>query len=464
MAGIVRSLDLYPYGCSEQITSRALPLVYLDDVVLAAGLSGDKDVRERVENAIKQLVARQNSSGSFGVWSVGSGNLWLDAYVTDFLSRAREKGYQVPDVPFRLALDNLKNQLAYVSDFTSGGEDVAYALYVLARHGRAAIGDLRYYANARLDNFATPLAKAQIGAALMLYGDATEADKVFRAAIADLDDQERPRYRVDYGSSLRDSAAVLTLASEAGLKAADLPQMSRRIDAAWSGAGRRSTQDQAWSLLAAHSLMSGSAGPRLNVDGQAHDGALFSTLSADELADGVRLENRGDRPVFVAVSRRGRSEVPEPAGGNFATIERAYYDAGSGMPADLSAIKQGDRIVAVISVLFNDKDAGRMIIDDPLPAGFEIDNPHILRSGDVAALKWLELETGTANTQFRSDRFIAAIDRARNGPPRLQLAYIVRALSPGTYAHPAAIIEDMYRPDRRARTATGAVNVIGPLR
>ena len=464
VAGIVRSLDLYPYGCSEQITSRALPLVYLDDVVLAAGLSGDKDVRERVEKAIAQLIARQGSSGSFGLWSVGSGDLWLDAYVTDFLSRTRDKGYSVPDVPFRLALDNLKNQLAYVPDFTNGGEAVAYGLYVLARHGRAAIGDLRYYANARLDNLATPLAKAQIGAALMLYGDTAEADRMFRAAIADLDADDRTRYRIDYGSPLRDSAAVLALASEVGSKAADLPQMSKLIDAAWSSSGRRSSQDQAWSLLAAHALMSGSAKPRLNLNGEAHDGALFSEFSGDDLIDGVSLENRGDRPVFVAVSRRGVSQVPEPAGGNFANIERAYYGVVSGTPLDLSAVQQGERIVAVISVLFNDNAAGRLIIDDPLPAGFEIDNPNILRSGDVAALDWLKLETETANTEFRSDRFIAAFDRPEGGPPRLQFAYIVRAVSPGTFAHPAAIIEDMYRPDRRARTATGTVNVIGPLR
>ncbi|MDH3196550.1 MAG: hypothetical protein OEL78_09580, partial [Hyphomicrobiales bacterium] len=328
----------------------------------------------------------------------------------------------------------------------------------------AAISDLRYYANVRLGNFATPLAKAQIGAALMLYGDTAEADRVFRAATADLNGEYKERYRVDYGSPLRDFAAILTLASEVGSKAADFPQMSRRFDAAWAAPGRRSTQDQAWSLLAAHSLMSGSIGPRLSVNGEAHDGALFSELAANDLIDGVTLENRGEGPVFVAVSRRGVSQVPEPAGGNFATIERAYYDAVSGTPVELSAVQQGARIVTVISVLFNDKAAGRLVIDDPLPAGFEIDNPHILRSGDVATLNWLELKAETETTEFRSDRFIAAIDRAKDGPPRLQLAYIVRAVSPGTFAHPAAIIEDMYRPDRRARTATGMVNVIGPLR
>jgi uncharacterized protein YfaS (alpha-2-macroglobulin family) len=45
-----------------------------------------------------------------------------------------------------------------------------------------------------------------------------------------------------------------------------------------------------------------------------------------------------------------------------------------------------------------------------------------------------------------------------------QFAYIVRAVSPGTFKHPAALIEDMYRPERRARTDSGTVAVVGPLR
>ena len=42
----------------------------------------------------------------------------------------------------------------------------------------------------------------------------------------------------------------------------------------------------------------------------------------------------------------------------------------------------------------------------------------------------------------------------------ITVAYIVRAVSPGKYAHPPAMIEDMYRPDRFARTETGEVEVV----
>ena len=50
---------------------------------------------------------------------------------------------------------------------------------------------------------------------------------------------------------------------------------------------------------------------------------------------------------------------------------------------------------------------------------------------------------------------------AQKKPPPVSatLAYIVRAVSPGTFVHPAATVEDMYRPERYARTAAGTLTV-----
>ncbi|MEX0852101.1 MAG: alpha-2-macroglobulin family protein, partial [Bauldia sp.] len=192
VAGILAALDRYPYGCVEQLTSRAMPLVYLDDVAISVGIGADQIIRERVEKAIAGVLADQAASGAFGLWGPegAGGDLWLDAYVTDFITRAAENGYRVPELARELALDNLANAIAYAGDFESGGEDIAYALYVLARSGRAAIGDLRYYADSKLDNFRTPLAKAEVGAAMALYGDRPRAERAFAAAMADLDRAE----------------------------------------------------------------------------------------------------------------------------------------------------------------------------------------------------------------------------------------------------------------------------------
>ncbi len=457
---ILRALDRYPYGCTEQITSRALPLVYLNDVAIRAGLGGDPDIHDRVDKAIAGVLANQAASGSFGLWEPGSEDMWLDAYVTDFLSRARQKGFTVPGEAFDLALANLKNKIAYASDFTSGGEDIAYALYVLASNGRAAIGDLRYYAETKLDAFATPLAKAQIGAALALYGDKPRAEAVFKVALGDLGAPENPTrgWRSDYGSSLRDGAAVLTLASEA--KAGiDLISLSSRVEQGRIAARYTSTQEDAWSLMAAHALMESLSEPKLAVDGEVISGPLFRGLDADSLAIApMKIENRGERPVEVGVTVRGVPTTPEPAGGNYYSLKRTYYTL-DGQPADLASVPQGTRLVAVLDATTSESQGARLVLDDPLPAGFEIDNPHVLASGDVTSLAWLNLVSNPAHVEFRSDRFVAAWDLPVGGTTQFQFAYIVRAVSPGTFLQPAALIEDMYRPERRARTDTGKVEV-----
>ncbi|MFD1808133.1 hypothetical protein ACFSHQ_08205 [Gemmobacter lanyuensis] len=40
--GVLAALDRYPYGCTEQMTSRALPLVYFDQVAQAMQLRGPR--------------------------------------------------------------------------------------------------------------------------------------------------------------------------------------------------------------------------------------------------------------------------------------------------------------------------------------------------------------------------------------------------------------------------------------
>src|SRR6202044_4272561 len=88
---------------------------------------------------------------------------------------------------------------------------IAYAVYVLARNGRPVIGDLRYLTDAKLEGFTTPLAKAQLAAALAMLGDQARAANAFGAALKALDAERDEGSRPDYGSRLRDAAAVLAL-------------------------------------------------------------------------------------------------------------------------------------------------------------------------------------------------------------------------------------------------------------
>ncbi len=135
--GLLTALDRYPYGCAEQTVSRALPLVYANAVAAQLGIAPDKELKERVQGAIERVFEMQDSSGGFGTWGPSYIDLWLTSYVTDFLTRAKENGYTVRELPFNQALDRLQNFALNGENFDRGGEDRAYALYVLARNGRA---------------------------------------------------------------------------------------------------------------------------------------------------------------------------------------------------------------------------------------------------------------------------------------------------------------------------------------
>ena len=467
VAGILAALDRYPYGCAEQLTSRALPLVYLDDVAVSLGMGDDKAVRERVQQAIVNVLAKQSASGGFGLWGpFDAGDMWLDAYVTDFLTRAGERGYDVPQAAVDLAYDNLSNRLAYAGDFTDGGEDIAYALYVLARAGRAAIGDLRYYVEAKLDAFATPLAKAQIGAALALYGDRRRTAAAFGAALADLDRNrdDANRWRSDYGTMLRDEAAILTLAAETKTETVDIGELATRIAATAAAKTATSTQEQSWMMLAAAALIRDSAERDFAIDGVRVEGPLFRKFDGPRLASSpVAIENLSSDRLDAVVAATGVPAVPEPANGNGYSISRSYYTP-DGTLTDVATVGQNDRFVVVLRVVGDRARAGRLLIVDPIPAGFEIENPNLSASGVTSSYDWLVTDNDASHTEARTDRFVAAVDRQESDSLEFRVAYSVRAVSPGVFAQPGAAVEDMYRPELNARSGHSQVEVVGPTR
>lgn len=445
--GVLAALDRYPYGCTEQMASRAMPLLYLDTVAAALDLPHGENLRQRLTETITEILANQDASGGFGLWQAGSGDFWLDAFVTDFLSRAKAQGFAVPDTAYRLALDNLRNQINYAADFDSGGEALAYALHVLAREGAANIGDLRYYADAKADAFATPAALAQLAAALAAYGDQTRADALFARAQARLEpDSTAQIWRADYGSPYRDAATLLTLATESGSQSVNIATLTDRIA---THTGPLSTQEATWTLLAARALTESPAS--LLIDGAPASGPLVRLLGDTPM----QIANTGP-DTTLTVTAFGTPATPEPAGGNGYAITRSYYTL-AGEPADTATIKAGTRLVAVLEITPFDNGQARLMVTDPLPAGFEIDNPNLLSGGQIADALGLDLLTETAHSEFRQDRFLSAVDRSDNQPFRL--GYIVRAVTPGSYAHPAPSVEDMYQPDFRAHGDTGRVIV-----
>jgi alpha-2-macroglobulin len=461
VATLLKALDRYPYGCSEQITSRALPLLYVNELAAEAHLALDAAIDQRVRDAIDRILARQGSNGSFGLWSPGGDDAWLDAYVTDFLTRARERGFAVPDAAFKLALERLQNFAVNAPEPSKdGGRELAYAFYVLARNGLAPLGDLRYIADARLDDMATPIAKAQIAAALGMLGDRVRADRAYAAALDAI--APRPQLqlfsRTDYGSVLRDAAALVTLASEGGAPRPTVINAVQRVEAARALSTYTSTQEEAWMVLAARALEKDAPGMSLDVAGEAHKGPLYRTFRPTDLGNNLKVTNTGDAPLQAVVSVSGAPVTPEPPAERGFKIERLYHTL-DGKSVDPTKARQNQRFAVVLKVTEPQPQYGRVILADYLPAGFEIDNPRLVSSGDVGALSWIQDAVEPVHSEFRDDRFTAAFDRKAGDKAVFTVAYVVRAVSLGRYVLPQAYVEDMYRPDRFGRTGTGGIEV-----
>jgi uncharacterized protein YfaS (alpha-2-macroglobulin family) len=463
--GLVAMLSRYPYGCAEQTTSKALPLLYLETVAASVGLGTDKEVKERVQAAIDRLLQFQSSSGSFGLWGPEGGDLWLTAYVTDFLTRAKAQGYAVPDAVLSQALDRMQNDLSYASNFQAGeGLDVAYALYVLARNGRASIADLRYFADDRINDFGSGLAKAQIAAGLAFYGDQPRAAATFKVAARSLGDEHGIALsRTDFGTGLRDAAATVALIAESGLDRQAVPGVLRVIEDDISADTFPSTQEAAWMVVAANALIDGKAsGLSLEVDGLPHTGVLYRKMTAAAVENApLEIVNRGNETTLAAITTEGLPLSPLPEGSNGLTLERQYFSL-DGEEVDVATVAQNDRFVVVLTLTALEPSQARLLVVDMLPAGFEIENPALMTSGDLVAFPWLTTDNWPAHSEFRDDRFVAAYEPGADATAGLTVAYMVRAVSPGSFAHPGASAEDMYRPGTYARTAPGTLTVTPP--
>ncbi len=475
-AALYSRLDRYAYRCSEQTTSRAMPL-------LSRGSSSDAD-RATIEEAIAGLVTRQNSSGAFGLWGAyGSNDLWLDSYVSDFFTRAREAGYSVPETAFLQAINNIKNRLSYGTNVETHGNLMAYALYVLARNGEATLGDLRYFADAKADNFTSVIAKAQLAAGLALYGEKIRASKIFEDAI-DLyvsyyKAGELRAVSTDYGSRVRDGAALLTLVAESGLEQLDRAELSATLVKDRQSDRYLSTQELSWLLMASNAVAADA--PTLDVT-VSHDGETLNSdpasmssnvlsfgFSDTELANGnVTISNKMSRTLPVVVETSGVPSVTSIARDNGYVVTRSYYNR-DGTAADLNDISQNQRLVVVVSARQTTNRTDKILLVDPLPAGLEIDNPHLL-SVDNTGLRWLPASSGAQFTGFMDDRFVASFNgKAFNqlpvsdGSDVTTFVYQVRAISPGTFTIPPTHVEDMYQPEIFGSTTAQTLSVIGPL-
>ncbi len=475
---IAVSLLRYPYGCTEQLVSAAYPLLYADSV------SQDPKARRSslaLNQAVSRLLDRQTLDGAFGMWRVGDGeaDAWLGAYATDFLVEAQKAGAPVPAAALERALAAMRHisrpegwasisyRLEYPSWWAGSPEASetatatmrrrasAYALYVLAKGGRGDLGRLRWWHDVQMKTEASPLAKAHVGAGLALMGDKARARSAFRQAVRSLNYREESDW---YQSPLRDLAAVIALAYEAG-ETEIARDLQGRLENAVEDPDALNTQEQARLLQAADAMMA-AAGP-LKIEGS---GAIPLAAVAGgprwavgRLADS-RFVNAGAAAVWRTVTVTGAPVAAPAAASNGLTLQKRLLSFTGGQ-IDPARLTQGDRVIVVVSGRAQQARSMALVIDDPLPAGFEIET--VLGPDDAQAgpFRFLGQLSSADVQEARDDRYVAAMDLP--GREDFAFAYVARAVTPGNFLLPGAEARDMYRPALHARTGVGRT-VIAP--
>ncbi|MGD9129505.1 MAG: alpha-2-macroglobulin family protein [Candidatus Woesebacteria bacterium] len=86
----------YPYGCTEQTTSRFVPAVIAkENPQLFAEALKDKDLDAIINKSISKLADHQQSDGGWSWWSNGESDYFVTAYVLEYLLRAEKLGFDV---------------------------------------------------------------------------------------------------------------------------------------------------------------------------------------------------------------------------------------------------------------------------------------------------------------------------------------------------------------------------------
>ena len=473
IASFISQLYAYPYGCLEQTASGIWPSVFTNKAQLdALGIktSTDEARRASIATGIARLAGMQRGNGSFGLWSKESQEeFWLTAYVTDFLLRASEAGYSVPEGVISRADERL---LRYLQDpaqiETSWSSDAdglrfsvqAYAGLVLARQQQAPLGALRALYE-KHEQAKSGLALVQLGLALKLMGDQQRAQLALAQGIGL---ERKPNsWLGDYGSPVRDRALILALITENQL----LPDMQGPllIDLAKAVHGQRwfSTQENNALFLAARTLQQ-HKGENWQATLQGSREPLSSNqtlnmgISEDQLRQGLSVKSDNASPLYGTLNVVGYPQTAPSPMSNVLKISREYFTL-DGKPADLTNLKSGELLVVRLKVAASERVSDALVVD-LLPAGLELENQNLSDSsaslGDSAdALKESMMDMQQANIkhiEFRDDRFVAAL--ALDGYTPGTLLYLARAVTPGSYRLPPPQVESMYVPEWRAIGST----------
>ena len=526
-------LNTYPYDCTEQISSRLLANVALIDVLdafHAPGLPSRAEAEVRIEADIAELIQRQRGDGAFGYWSSSDDRteVWGSIHAIHALVRARAKGYAVDADAVKRALDFLRDIRSHFDArpfpwseeakraaeahalsvravagqvdgtraaalFGEAGENapvdvMGWLLGVIAADEATKGGEAQAEIVRRLMNRVDETAAGaqftvgydEEGANLILASDRRadaivldalmtaqpDSDLILKVARGLLDSRRRGRW----GNTQDNAFVLLALDRYFRTYEADEPNFTARVwlGDAFAGEARFQGRSADRQQIDVPLAQVPEAQTRLTV-GKDGPGRLYYRLglqyAPDPHVDCVGLGSAGaDCPALA----------PPPDSRGF-TVERTYEAVDD--PGDVRrtadggwTVKAGARVRIRLTLVAPAR-RYQVALIDPLPAGFEAENPDLATSASPPP------DTGDGDgvipfdapwrwwgwwwydhSGFRDDRAEVFASWLEGGVYRY--TYIARATTPGTFIAPPPKAEEMYHPEVFGRGAPERVRVV----
>lgn len=431
------------------------------------GLSRER-VNRGLARAMATLQGRQNSDGSFGLWTTGADTVpFINAYATHFLLEAREHGLEGPPSLLERSLGSMRMATASPQGGLDQMRAQAYALYLLARSGVVVTNQLvtlrealdRQYPKTWLNDITVDYL-AGTYKLLRMDSEAAQLIRYARAA------RPGPENHSGYCDDLVDRAVYLYIVSK------HFPEVAKKLSADDLLAladpiiqGRQNTFSSAYAILALEAYANTAAAPQRAriafteklADGSsralAAQGDLFAHAKVPADANSVHVE--GDTPfvLFYQLLEAGFDLDPpnEEIKDKIEVFREFRNDQGE--TADATSLES--KVKVAVSVRALDEQALNVAVVDMLPGGFELD---LSREG-IANRTSLVQGSDTWHPDYidvREDRviFYGTVDTRAQ-----RFVYRLKPTNRGKFAVAPLYAEGMYDRSIRARSLGGTFRV-----
>lgn len=481
----------YPYYCTEQITSRFMPAVFVHRILINANLdkSGSidsKQLEQVITDGIQRLNNEQHSDGGWGWWTEYNSDPFLTAYAFFGLSEAKKDKFTVADQTIQRAQTYLMNQLEQGEKEVSLNTQ-AYILYVLRGKGLKLSA---YAANLYDRRFELSLeSRAYLAMSLKdISGMSDRANRLESELIslakktATTTHWEEPKR--DYyfmGSNTTTTASILETLVVFDKKNPLIPEVIRYLMSLRTGDHWSSTRDTAAVIKAISTQLLNKGEQKVNEnyrltlngkilkEGQLTKNDLlkleqYSVSISDFNIGGenkLQLTKSGDGNLYYNVNLKYYLPFSEikPLEQGMVVVREFVDSKGNILPADTIA---ENTEVWIRLIIVTPEERHFVVIEDTLPAGLEsvnesLKNVSVLNSErpDVKAKgnRMLYFK----HKEYHDDRTTLF---ANYLPPGVyEVTYRVRATTPGRYHQPPAQAYQMYLPDVSGHSDGGWLDV-----